>query len=94
MRLSTLTLLLASLGACHTARPETSADLSARASVDVPPGLDSAATERWVAEQRRACRGQFYSLFDEGMIARKGPDSTVVFRYERSFAGVQCLTGK
>jgi hypothetical protein len=94
MRLPTLPLLLAILGACHTARPATSADLSVRASVDVPAGLDSAATERWAAEQRRACRGQFYSLFDESMIGRKGPDSTVVYRYERRFSGVQCLTDK
>ena len=94
MRLCTLTLLLVISGACRTARRETPADLSLRASVDVPPGLDSAATERWVAEQRRACRGQFYSLFDEGMIGRKGPDSTVVFRYDRRFTGVQCLTSR
>jgi hypothetical protein len=94
MRLRTLPPLLAILGACHAARPETSADLSLRASVDVPPGLDSAATDRWAAEQRRTCRGRFLSLFDEDMIRREGPDSTVVFRYERRFTGVQCLTGR
>jgi hypothetical protein len=71
-----------------------SADLSLRASVDVPTGLDSAATEHWVAQQRRACRGEFLTLFDEDMIGRRGPDSTVVFRYERRFAGVQCLTAR
>jgi hypothetical protein len=94
MSLRLLTLLLAILGACRTARPEPSADLSLRASVDVPAGLDSAETERWVAEQRRTCRGQFFSVFDEHMIGRKGPDSTAVFRYERRFSGVQCLTEK
>jgi hypothetical protein len=92
MRLCTLTLLLAIVGACRVARPDTSADLSLRASVDVPTGLDSAATERWVAEQGRACRGQFLRLFTEDMIGRRGPDSTVVFRYQRRFTGVQCLT--
>ena len=92
MRLLTLSLLLASVaGSCRTARRDAAPDIPLSASVSVPPGLDSAATERWLAEQRRACRGRFFSVFDENMIGRKGPDSTVVFRYERTFSGVQCV---
>lgn len=83
--------VLLGVGACHRAQPSRSQDISAHASISVPPGLDSAATARWVADQRRACRGQFFSLFDEGMIGKKGADSLVVFRYEKSFRGVQCV---
>ena len=70
--------------ACHP-RPTTGP-------IAVPPiGLDSTATARWVADQRASCPGSLIFAFNEDMIERKGTNSAVVFRYEKSFAGVQCI---
>ena len=77
--------LLVQLGsACHP-RPTTGP-------IAVPPiGIDSTATARWVAHQRVSCPDNLVFAFNEDMIERKDTDSTVVFRYEKSFAGVQCI---
>jgi hypothetical protein len=65
---------------------------STRAAVAVPPGLDSAASARWVTAQRNACRGQFLLLFDEVMTLNPRADSTPrLFQYARVLSGAQCL---
>jgi hypothetical protein len=57
----------------------------------VPADLDSAATDRWLAAERRACRGTFETLIDEGAVAqRTPPDSATTFRYFRRVTGVRC----
>ena len=53
----------------------------------VPDGLDSAATERWVASERRACRGSLAITRDEGAIRS---DSTQAFRYVQRVTAVRC----
>ena len=59
----------------------------------MPPGLDSAATERWVPAERRACRGTFYTVFDETAVARTPQaDSATAYRYKLYAAGVQCFS--
>lgn len=58
----------------------------------VPADLDSAGTARWVAAERRACRGVFEMVVDEGEVAR--PDSTRTFHYIRRVAGVRCHSGE
>lgn len=54
----------------------------------VPAGLDSGAVERWVAAERRSCRGAFETLSDEGAVATG--DSARVFRYFRRVTSVRC----
>ena len=62
----------------------------------VPPGLDSAATQQWIASQRSACRGRFVVFADEGGMSRQydaqptpgAPRATL--RYATSVVSVQC----
>ena len=60
--------------------------------VPVPVGLDSAGVERWLTEQRLACRGRLVMLWDEGGALRNfdSATTTVRFRYHPGFEGVLC----
>lgn len=63
--------------------------------VNVPRGLDSAATVKWVEAQRAACHGKLFLLFDEGGAVRdfdkpSGADKRPVARYYTGLAGAQC----
>jgi len=78
----------------RTTCPEGFDEPLTRALVKVPPGLDSAAAEQWVATRQRACRGRFMRVYDEMMVSNTPPDSVPSFRYARALAGAQCLPGK
>lgn len=63
--------------------------------VNLPPGLDSAATAKWVEAQRAACHGKLFLLLDEGGAVRdfdKAPitDKPPVARYYTALVGAQC----
>jgi hypothetical protein len=60
----------------------------------VPTGLDSAATVRWVAAERRACRGVFETLVDEGLATQATQrESAGTVRYFQRVTGVRCTSG-
>jgi hypothetical protein len=51
------------LAAMSCARPR-DREQSGTGFVTLPPGLDSASRETWIAQQRSACRGRFAVLVD------------------------------
>jgi hypothetical protein len=60
--------------------------------VPVPSALDSAGVERWLSQQRAACRGHLVTLWDKGGAVRHF-DSTRVqtdFASRSGLVGVQC----
>jgi hypothetical protein len=65
---------------------------AAAAIVPVPVGLDSAGVERWLADQRWACRGRLVMLWDEGGAARNFDSATTIVgsRYHAGLEGVLC----
>ena len=82
-----LTLLL---GALACARPRTDGAVK-----PVPAGLDSAAIDRWVAAERRACRGTVETFSDDGAVALRTPsDSASTLRHFRRVTGVRCASDR
>ena len=68
-------------------------EATARTTIPVPPRLDSAATEQWVARQQAACGGRLTRMFDEVMILEPR-SNTLRYRYTRILQGVQCSRAK
>jgi hypothetical protein len=90
VRLVFVGLLTAAGLSCRPPKSVRAGDPRVNAVVAVPAGLDTAATERWTAEQASGCRGFLVKLFDEGAIGQTKPDSTLVYHYERRLTGIRC----
>jgi hypothetical protein len=59
--------------------------------VPVPIGLDSVGVARWLADQRKACRGRLVTTYDEGSVHNFDTASVIEYRYRIGLIGVQCL---
>jgi hypothetical protein len=65
---------------------------AAAAMLPIPVGLDSVGVERWLGEQRSACRGRLVMLWDEGGAVRNFDSATTTarFRYRSGLRSLQC----
>jgi hypothetical protein len=60
--------------------------------VPVPSALDSAGVERWLSQQRAACRGHLITLWDKGGAVRSSHSAGMLmdFPSRSGLVGVQC----
>ena len=76
--------IVVALSGCHR-RP------AATPVIPVPNGLDSVGVQRWLAAQRKACRGHLVTARDEGAFHNFDSTSIPEYRYRIGLVGVQCL---